>query len=65
MAVGQYSLQLINYAGQILYSSQITIKENEGLVTIKPEGKIASGNYQLMIVAENGKKYRQQFIYNN
>lgn len=65
MAVGQYSLQLINHAGQLLYRSQISIKENVGLLIIKPKGKISSGSYQIMFIAENGKKYRQQFIYNN
>ncbi len=65
LASGQYSLQLINHAGQILYSSKLIIKENEGLLTIKPRQRIASGSYQLMIIAENGKNYTQQFIYNN
>ncbi len=65
IAAGKYSLQLINYAGQIIYSGQIDIKENEGLLTIKPSGGIVSGSYQVIFIAQNGKKYRKSFISNN
>jgi len=60
--VGRYYLQLISNTRQIMYNNQVILNQHEGIRVIKLHKKLASGNYQLLISCENGKKYKQQII---
>ena len=62
MPAGRYTLQLLNLAGQIIFNSSIRISEPEGSQLIKPGKKAAFGNYKLLLISENEKKYVLQII---
>ena len=58
---GMYKLQLVNYAGQVVFNSNIKITDTNGKVSVKPSG-IAGGSYQLVIIAVDGRKSVQQVV---
>ncbi|MEO8770666.1 MAG: hypothetical protein ABI402_11290 [Ferruginibacter sp.] len=59
---GTYKLQLINKLGQVVYNGSIEIDDANITRSIVMEKSIAAGNYQLIIIAVDGKKSVQQII---
>ena len=60
-SIGKYKIHLINNSGQIVFNRSIKVKEANGKDSIMP-GIIASGSYQLVIIAEDERKSVQQVI---
>ena len=58
---GIYKLQLLNQAGQIVFSGNKRITDKNEKVSIKP-GRIAAGSYQVMIIASDGRKSVQRVV---
>lgn len=59
--LGMYKFQLVNNAGQVVFNSNIKITDKNGKVSVRT-GKVATGSYQLVIAAEDGKKLVQQVV---
>ena len=60
-SIGKYKIHLMNNSGQIVFNRSIKVKEANGKDSIMP-GIIASGSYQLVIIAEDERKSVQQVI---
>lgn len=51
---GNYTLQLINVIGQVIFNSNVFIDKTEFLHTIRPGKVLAKGTYQLSLIKEEG-----------
>lgn len=56
MSKGNYKVELINKQGQLVYSGSKYIYQQHTTHTIKLNSVLASGSYQLSVVAEDGKR---------
>ena len=61
---GAYQLELSNKLGQVIFSRAIKINDPDFTESIQLGKEIATGNYQLSIIGENGKKVVQQVVVN-
>jgi hypothetical protein len=53
---GKYGLSLLNEAGKTIYSKNIIVVSNNETQTIEISKSFATGNYSLLLVAEDGTK---------
>ncbi len=59
---GIYKIELSNLVGQVIYSDKVIVNSNNMVKTISLGQAVATGTYQLVIVAENGSKRVEQLI---
>ncbi len=60
--LGNYSIQLLNKLGQVMYSESIQLTDSNTMKSLHPDKTIASGNYHLNIIAPDGSITTQQLI---
>ncbi|MFN8248828.1 MAG: choice-of-anchor Q domain-containing protein [Ferruginibacter sp.] len=61
---GNYELNIYTITGQLVMKQLINLNDNQNQVRIRLPGSFAKGTYQLTMVAADGKKYTDRFIYN-
>ena len=56
MSKGNYRIELSNKQGQVVYTGSKYIAQQQATHTIKLNSMLASGSYQLSVVADDGKR---------
>ena len=62
VASGTYQAQIINAAGQTVYTSALKITGNNAVHTIELAKTMAAGNYRLKLTASDGTVTVKQLI---
>lgn len=60
--LGKYSLQLVNNAGQQVYTGMLQLSIKDAIRLVQLESSLPAGVYSLSITDSNGKKTTQQVI---
>ena len=60
--IGKYSLQLVNNAGQQVYTGVLQLSIKDAIRLVQLESSLPAGVYSLSITDSNGKKTTQQVI---
>ena len=61
---GNYELNIYTITGQLVMKQLTNLNDNQNQARIRLPGSFAKGTYQLTMVAADGKKYTDRFIYN-
>lgn len=59
---GEYSLQLSNVAGQVIYNEKLMINNSNTLKTVSLDRSLPTGSYQLLVVGFGGLRIVQQLV---
>ena len=59
---GPCKLELINTAGQLVYATNIKIADGHNVQSFRIRNNVASGNYKLIIVSEEGRQFVQHIV---
>ncbi len=61
-AAGKYTLDVINTAGQKVYTEQVNLQSNNEVKQITLRNKLAAGVYQLVVTSAEGKRVTIQIV---
>ena len=61
-APGQYNIQLVNNAGQQVYSGMVQLTGTQATRSIQLDGSTPAGVYQITVISSDGSKSTQQVL---